>query len=132
MISEKVEIIDSITTQEKGLYSREENELLYPLEGGREEVEMIKVELGSYAFAAQYQQNPLPLSSGIIKQEWLKHYKNFPDNLSHVTQSLDTAVSTNDSSDFNVCTTWAKIDNIALFTIIRTDRNMLLACYSHK
>nr|WP_265043938.1 hypothetical protein [Wolbachia endosymbiont (group A) of Scambus nigricans] len=22
--------------------------------------------------------------------------------------------------------------NIALFTIIRTDRNMLLACYSHK
>ncbi len=111
MISEKVERIDSITTQEKGLYSREENELLYPLEGGREEVEMIKVELGSYAFAAQYQQNPLPLSSGIIKQEWLKRYKNFPDNPSHVTQSWDTAVSTNDPSDFSVCTTWAKIDN---------------------
>ncbi|MFP3025976.1 MAG: phage terminase large subunit, partial [Wolbachia sp.] len=45
------------------------------------------------------------------KQEWLKRYKNFPDNLSHVTQSWDTAVSTNDSSDFSVCTTWAKIDN---------------------
>ncbi|WP_265043318.1 hypothetical protein [Wolbachia endosymbiont (group A) of Scambus nigricans] len=24
------------------------------------------------------------------------------------------------------------VDDIALFTIIRTDRNMLLACYSHK
>ncbi|WP_259365983.1 hypothetical protein [Wolbachia pipientis] len=24
------------------------------------------------------------------------------------------------------------LDSIALFTIIRTDRNMLLACYSHK
>ncbi|MGY5877393.1 phage terminase large subunit [Wolbachia endosymbiont of Nasonia oneida] len=46
-----------------------------------------------------------------MKQEWLKRYKNFPDNLSHVTQSWDTAVSTNDSSDFSVCTTWAKIDN---------------------
>ncbi len=100
-----------MTLPARVLYSREENELLYPLEGGREEVEMIKVELGSYAFAAQYQQNPLPLSSGIIKQEWLKRYKNFPDNLSHVTQSWDTAVSTNDSSDFSVCTTWAKIDN---------------------
>ncbi|WP_265038388.1 phage terminase large subunit [Wolbachia endosymbiont (group A) of Hylaeus communis] len=100
-----------MTLPARVLYSREENELLYPLEGGREEVEMIKVELGSYAFAAQYQQTPLPLSSGIIKQEWLKRYKNFPDNLSHVTQSWNTAVSTNDSSDFNVCTTWAKIDN---------------------
>ncbi|APR98534.2 terminase [Wolbachia endosymbiont of Folsomia candida] len=93
------------------LYSREEGQLLYPLDGGKEEVEMIKIELGSYAFAAQYQQNPLPLSSGIIKQEWLKRYKNFPDNLSHVTQSWDTAVSTSDASDFSVCTTWAKIEN---------------------
>ncbi len=93
------------------LYSREEGQLLYPLYGGKEEIEMIKVELGSYAFAAQYQQNPLPLSSGIIKREWLKRYRNFPDSLSYVTQSWDTAVSTSDASNFSVCTTWAKIDN---------------------
>ncbi|WP_353283174.1 phage terminase large subunit [Wolbachia endosymbiont (group A) of Pogonocherus hispidulus] len=93
------------------LYSREEGQLLYPLYGGKEEVEMIKAELGSYAFAAQYQQNPLPLSSGIIKREWLKRYRNFPDSLSYVTQSWDTAVSTNNSSNFSVCTTWAKTDN---------------------
>ncbi|MDM8335082.1 hypothetical protein QUS22_01575 [Wolbachia pipientis] len=42
-----------------------------PLDGGKKEVEMIKAELGSYAFAAQYQQNPLLLSNGIIKREWL-------------------------------------------------------------
>ncbi|MDR1139062.1 MAG: terminase [Rickettsiales bacterium] len=93
------------------IYSREEDKLLYPLDGGREEVEMIKAELGSYAFAAQYQQNPLPLSSGIIKLEWLKRYRNFPDDLSHVTQSWDTAVSTSNSSNFSVCTTWAKVGN---------------------
>ncbi|MDR1261626.1 MAG: phage terminase large subunit, partial [Rickettsiales bacterium] len=93
------------------IYSREEGQPLYPLDGGREEVEMIKAELGSYAFAAQYQQNPLPLSSGIIKQEWLKRYRNFPDDLSHVTQSWDTAVSTSNASNFSVCTTWAKVGN---------------------
>ncbi|QOD37862.1 phage terminase large subunit [Candidatus Wolbachia massiliensis] len=93
------------------LYSREEGQLLYPLDEGKEEIEMMKVELGSYAFAAQYQQNPLPFLSGMIKPEWLKRYKKFPDNLSHVTQSWDTAVSTNDSSSFSICTTWAKIDN---------------------
>lgn len=111
MISKKVEIVDSMITQEESVYSREGGQLLYPLDGGKEEIEMIKIELGSYAFAAQYQQNPLPLLSGIIKQEWLKRYKNFPDNLSYVTQSWDTAVSTSDASDFSVCTTWAKIEN---------------------
>ncbi|MDG7053538.1 MAG: phage terminase large subunit [Wolbachia endosymbiont of Alcedoecus sp.] len=95
----------------KMLYSREEDKLLYPLDGGKEEVEMIKAELGSYAFAAQYQQNPLPLSSGIIKLEWLKRYRNFPDDLSHVIQSWDTAVSTSNASNFSVCTTWAKVGN---------------------
>ncbi len=93
------------------LYSREEGQLLYPLDGGKEEVEMIKVELGSYAFAAQYQQNPLPLSSGIIKREWLKRYRNFSDSLSYVTQSWDTAVSTSSMSNFSVCTTWTKVGN---------------------
>ncbi len=71
----------------------------------------IKIELGSYAFASQYQQNPLPFSSGIIKQEWLKRYQGIPDNLSNITQSWDTAVSVNNTSDFSVCTTWTKIDN---------------------
>ncbi|WP_265031525.1 phage terminase large subunit [Wolbachia endosymbiont (group A) of Tiphia femorata] len=93
------------------LYSREEGQLLYFLDGGKEEVEMIKAELGSYAFAAQYQQNPLPLSSGIIKREWLKRYRNFSDSLSYVTQSWDTAVSTRNTSNFSVCTTWTKVGN---------------------
>ncbi len=95
----------------KILYLREEGQLLYHLDGGKEEVEMIKVELGSYAFAAQYQQNPLPLSSGIIKREWLKRYRNFSDSLSYVTQSWDTAVSTSSMSNFSVCTTWTKVGN---------------------
>uniref|UniRef100_A0A3B0IV60 Terminase large subunit gp17-like C-terminal domain-containing protein n=1 Tax=Wolbachia endosymbiont of Aleurodicus dispersus TaxID=1288877 RepID=A0A3B0IV60_9RICK len=96
---------------ERALYSREEGQLLYHLNEGKEEIEMIKAELGSYGFAAQYQQNPLPLSSGIIKREWLKRYKNFPDSLLHVTQSWDIAISTNNTSDFSVCTTWTKVDN---------------------
>ncbi|WP_253300202.1 phage terminase large subunit [Wolbachia endosymbiont of Chironomus riparius] len=106
MIAEKEQ---KIALDEGNTYSRKEGQLLYPLD--KEEVETIKIELGSYAFAAQYQQNPISLSSGIIRQEWLKRYKNLPDNLFYVTQSWDTAISTNNSSDFSVCTTWAKIDN---------------------
>ncbi len=109
MVPESGQIINSALGEAKELYSRKEGELLYPIDD--EEIEMIKIELGSYAFAAQYQQNPLLFSSGMIKQEWLKCYKNFPDSLTHVAQSWDTAVSINDTSDFSVCTTWAKMEN---------------------
>lgn len=109
MVPESGQIINSALGEAKELYSRKEGELLYPIDD--EEIEMIKIELGSYAFAAQYQQNPLLFSSGMIKQEWLKRYKNFPDSLTHVAQSWDTAVSINDTSDFSVCTTWAKMEN---------------------
>ncbi len=112
IIAEDKEIIYSVNNHIPArIYSREEGQLLYSLNEGKEEIEMIKAELGSYGFAAQYQQNPLPLSSGIIKREWLKRYKNFPDSLLHVTQSWDTAISTSNVSDFSVCTTWTKIDN---------------------
>ncbi|MGL9681559.1 MAG: hypothetical protein ACR5K2_00850 [Wolbachia sp.] len=69
------------------------------------EIKMIKAELESYAFAVQYQQNHLLLSSGIIKLEWLKRYRNFPDDFYRVTKSWDAAVSMN---NFSVFTTWAK------------------------
>ena len=115
IIAEDKEIIYSVNNHipehEQEIYSRKEGQLLYSLTEGKEEIEMIKAELGSYGFAAQYQQNPLPLSSAIIKREWLKRYKNFPDSLLHVTQSWDTAISTNNTSDFSVCTTWTKVDN---------------------
>ncbi|KAG8155734.1 hypothetical protein JTE90_026665 [Oedothorax gibbosus] len=60
-----------MTLPARVLYSREENELLYPLEGGREEVEMIKkFELpGVFAFCCQFNQTPSPLSSGINKNK---------------------------------------------------------------
>ncbi|AGJ99165.1 Putative phage terminase [Wolbachia endosymbiont of Drosophila simulans wNo] len=115
IIAEDKEIIYSVNNHipehEQEIYSRKEGQLLYSLTEGKEEIEMIKAEFGSYGFAAQYQQNPLPLSSAIIKREWLKRYKNFPDSLLHVTQSWDTAISTNNTSDFSVCTTWTKVDN---------------------
>ncbi|WP_225538536.1 hypothetical protein, partial [Wolbachia endosymbiont of Mansonella perstans] len=39
-----------------------------------------------------------PLSN-IIKLEWLKRYRNFPDDLSYVTQNWNTSVSMSDSSN---------------------------------
>ncbi len=50
------------------LFSREEDQLLYPLDGGKEEIEMIKVELGSYAFSVLYQFSLLVSQIGEIAE----------------------------------------------------------------
>ncbi len=68
----------------------------------------LKNELGSYAFSAQYQQNPLLLQSGIIKKSWFNRYSNIPKEC-FVIQSWDTASSI--TGDYTVCTTWGHYNN---------------------
>lgn len=53
---------------------REIGEALHP---ERQDIEAIKakeIELGPYAFAAQYQQRPAPLGGGILKRSWFKSW----------------------------------------------------------
>lgn len=49
----------------------EEGELLFPQKFPREVIESLKVALGSFEFAAQHQQRPVPAEGGLIKAEWL-------------------------------------------------------------
>lgn len=107
MVSEVKEVIYSLIDCSKILHIRQKGELLFPMIKNKH-VERIKTELGSYAFAAQYQQNPL--SECQIKQEWIKRYQDYPSDLSYIAQSWDTANS--QDKDFSACTTWAKVDNM--------------------
>lgn len=50
----------------------EEGELLDPVRFPREAVEKLKRDMGSYAYAGQYQQRPAPREGGLFKAEWLK------------------------------------------------------------
>ncbi|MFZ8977249.1 MAG: phage terminase large subunit [Pseudohongiellaceae bacterium] len=68
----------------------------------------LQVSMGSYVFAAQYQQEPAPVGGGMVKWEWFKIYKKRPpvEYGDRFIQSWDTAMTAKDSSDFSVCTTW--------------------------
>jgi predicted phage terminase large subunit-like protein len=48
--------------------------LLWPEQWGREAVDRMKVTLGSYAYAGQYQQRPVPRGGGIIKKHWIRYW----------------------------------------------------------
>lgn len=55
-------------------YTYPERTPLHPSRESVENLKLIKEELGSHTFGSQYQQNPLPADSGMIKLEWLKRY----------------------------------------------------------
>lgn len=87
---------------------RAKDEALCPEREPLEILEAIRREIGSYAFSAQYQQNPVPPGGNRIRWEWFDVYDVAPDReeLQCVVQSWDTAVTAEPTSDFSVCTTW--------------------------
>lgn len=78
-----------------------------PLHSSREPIavlEQIKVSIGSIAFAAQYQQQPVPAKGNVVKAEWLRTYTELPDK-GIIVQSWDTASKTDERHDWSVCIT---------------------------
>ncbi len=75
-------------------------------------LEMAKHDLGSYAFSAQYMQNPVPVGGGMIKPSWIKRYKTYPANPDNIVQSWDTAIKSGVKNDYSVCTTWYEYENL--------------------
>ncbi|MEO9826310.1 MAG: phage terminase large subunit [Paracoccaceae bacterium] len=67
-----------------------------------------KEELGSYVFAAQYQQRPSPIEGGLVKWHWFQTYDTPPNVYEggQMVQSWDTAIRAEQNSDYSVCTTW--------------------------
>ena len=94
-------------------YEREEGEILHPEHEDQAALDEIKQVLGSFAFEAQYQQNPLPPEGNMVKREWFKRY---PANLSRdvfsqIVQSWDTATGTGAAASYSACTTWGIWEN---------------------
>ena len=92
---------------------RRPDDVLHPEREDRDTLESIKRIIGSYAFEAQYQQNPLPPEGNMIKQAWFKRYKgDLPRDLfAQIVQSWDTATETGAATSFSVGTTWGVREN---------------------
>jgi predicted phage terminase large subunit-like protein len=88
-------------------HTRRKGEALFPEKEPLETLDEIRREIGSYAFGAQYQQNPVPPDGARIRWEWFGVYDEQPprSELLLVVQSWDTAHSTEPGADFSVCTT---------------------------
>ena len=106
------------------LHRRKEGDLLHPKRESRETLERIKVEVGSLAFSAQYQQRPLPIEGNLIKRDWFKRYDAPPQPAPdlRVAQSWDVATTTRQTSNYSVCTTWAMLGKTYYLLDVWRDR----------
>lgn len=66
-----------------------------------ETLRMLEKSLGSYGWAGQFQQRPVPLEGGIIKQAWFKYYDELP-KISRYMWSWDMAVKDKEINDYSV------------------------------
>lgn len=71
-------------------------------------VERTRRELGSAAFSAQYQQQPLPEEGGMVRPWWFGRYQTPPSHDGSCIQSWDTAIKTGARHDASVCLTFAE------------------------
>lgn len=113
-------------------YRRPLGECLHPQREDAAMLARVKHEMGSYAFAAQYQQQPLTVTGGMVKPEWLGRYAQWsefrvqnseedsqPSKARReaggygglppsIIQSWDTAIKTGANNDPSVCITFAQ------------------------
>ena len=106
----------------RGVLRRKEGDLLHPDRLPQELLDQHRLELGSYVFAAQYQQRPAPLEGGLVKWGWFKRYDIAPTRQAgdQIVQSWDTASKAEEANDYSVCTTWlVRKDDAWLLDVVR-------------
>ena len=86
---------------------RREGDVLHPGHEPRPVLDAIKSTIGSFKFAAQYQQNQVPAGGNLIQFDWFPFYDALPSRQpgDRVVQSWDTATKTGELNDYSVCVT---------------------------
>ena len=82
-------------------------ELLDPARLSEATLQALRRSLGSLAFEAQFQQNPVPAEGNLIKRDWLKRYDQAPEFRTgdRIVQSWDTASKGGARNDWSACAT---------------------------
>lgn len=97
-----------VATGDGVIHIRNEGDVLHPARESIETIEAIRRSIGSYNFAAQYQQRPAPLGGGIVEWKWFRFYDTAPRKQpgDQVVISWDTAAKAEEINDYSVATIW--------------------------
>ncbi len=76
--------------------------MLWPARESAAQLAEQRALLGSYGFAGQYQQRPVPHGGGLFKREWFRYYDAPPPAFDRVTQSWDLTFKGQETHDWVV------------------------------
>jgi predicted phage terminase large subunit-like protein len=89
-------------------YQRRTGNALHPARISLGTLRDMRRDIGSYNFAAQFQQNPIPAKGNLVKAEWLaSHDPSFDPHAvkGRIVQSWDSASKDGIDNDWSVCVT---------------------------
>jgi predicted phage terminase large subunit-like protein len=88
--------------------TREVGEALHPKREPLEALDVIRANLGSFFFSAQYQQQPVPVDGNMIQWDWFRRYQDLPPRKpgDQIVMSCDTASKPGELNDYSVMTVW--------------------------
>jgi predicted phage terminase large subunit-like protein len=102
-------------------YRRQIGDVLSPEREPKEALDDIREEIGTYAFSAQYLQNPVPEDSCHLSLDRMNLIDEPPERFEmlSVVQSWDTAIKDGPKGDFSVCSTWGWHERWHLLHVFR-------------
>ncbi|MBM3618736.1 MAG: terminase, partial [Alphaproteobacteria bacterium] len=103
---------------------RKAGEVLHPEREDARMLDELKRELGSRAFASQYQQRPVPQDGEMVRREWFRRHSTPPETFSRIVQSWDTGIKVGAAHDPSVCITFGEKDGEAFVldvTVVRAE-----------
>jgi predicted phage terminase large subunit-like protein len=87
-------------------HHRAEGELIQPSRMGEAELDTRLRIMGQTAFAAQFQQQPVPDDGVVVRKSWLRYYEEPAEHYEVTLVSWDTASTLNESSDWSAGSVW--------------------------
>jgi len=106
--------------EENDILGRKPGEALWPEKRDEKELAQKKKDIGEIKFNTIYQQNPQPIGGGLLKLDWIKHYKEEelpPLDELNIYQAWDLAISTKETADYTVCTTIGVLDETNIYVL---------------
>ncbi|MBL8648948.1 MAG: phage terminase large subunit [Sphingopyxis sp.] len=96
-----------IALSRRKVHYRKAGDVLHPERESLEVLQAQRLAMGSSAFEAQYQQNPIPAVGNMVKAEWLRIYTDIElaEKPGRIVQSWDTASKDGVHNDYSVCIT---------------------------
>ena len=105
---ERWELVSYPAIAERDEPFRKEGEALHPERYDLAELMAIRGAVGSYDWAALYQQHPTPRGGGIFKGSWVRHWQEAPAVFERVVQSWDFTFKDAAKSDYVAGQVWGK------------------------